>query len=541
MTARPSNRRRTIVIIGIVAAAFLLRVSPYLASGVPYHTDTYPQLANARSLVSSSPVPLAPSHGFDSYNIFWPADTLFYTVASVVVGAAPLAVMPLVAPLVTSLAAILFLALLLSLGMGFRAAGLATILFSVAGGTTMISTGVTKEGFAIPVMILVILLLNLWVKKGGRPSILLSIPAFGVLLASHSLTSVIGLLLSAYLGVAYVTSPGPSKGRGVVVLLATIFFSALSYWYFYVYAVSVLPYHLQPSDLVSLFAYEAIFTLPIWLAGALRLRTNLWVSLWLGIAALGVSGLFVSALAFHALLDSPLISPYLLILVLPYLAVSFLAAGGLYFSRTDPDNRGPTFASLWGLGILGIVAFSAFGSPGSVGTSLRIADFVYPGVAILAALTLSKLISARRSRRGAGLFAMGALCVGSIFVVPYSALWSGPAGGSQRLYSQADIASLGWVAKAPSNQPVFGDARFSYLASYYSGRVIDSNGGFLYLAGVRGLGTGCLLLSNLLDQIGYIGPTYGLPVNQTLVAGLPSQTSLRVTYTDGLNQVYCSG
>ncbi|MDE1858610.1 MAG: hypothetical protein KGI26_06070 [Thaumarchaeota archaeon] len=539
MTGQATRGRLIFMAAAIVSLAFLLRASPYLASGVPYHTDTYPQLANARNLVASTPVSLSPAGGFDSYNIFWPADLLFFSVSSVVLGGPPVGVMPLLAPLVSSLMVVLFLALLLTLGIDVRASAVATLLFAVAGGSTMISTGVTKEGFAIPLMLLVLLLLNLWLLKGSRASLWLSVPAFAVLLASHSLTSVVGLLLSAYLGAAYLLLPGPARKRAGAVLLVTVLFSALSYLYFYVYAVSNLPYLLQPSDVVSLFAYEALFTLPVWLGGALRLRTHDWAALWLGLAALGVSGLFASALAFHALLDSPLVSPYLLFLVLPYLVVSFLAAAGIRVS--GGDGRGPVFASLWALGLLGIVAFTIFGTPGAVGTSLRIADFVYPGVAILGAIALSSLMGAGRVRTWAAVGAVGALVLGSVLVVPYTALWSGPAGGSQRLYSPADIAALGWVARLPANQAVYGDARASYLASYYlPGKAIDVGGGFVYLAGVQGLGKGCLLVSGLVSQIGYIGPTYGLPVNMTLVGGLPSNPSLRVTYSDGLDRAFCS-
>jgi hypothetical protein len=492
----------------MVALAFGLRVYPYLASGVPYHTDTYPQLANVRNLIANSPVPLAPSGGFDNFNILWPMDTLYYSVSSVVLGAAPFAAVPVLAPLVTSLLVVLFLALLRSFRIDVRASLVAALFFAVAGGTVMISTGITKEGFAIPLLLLVILLLSLWVQKGSRVSLALSIPVFAVLLASHSLTSVVGLLLSVYLGVAYLVFPGPSRRRAGIVLLMTILFSILSYLYFYVYAVSHLPYNLKPADLVSIFAYEALFTLPVWLSGALRLRVHRWVAVWLGLSALLVSALFASALAFHTLLDSPLVSPYALVLVLPYLIVSYLAAAGAYSAKDASDGYGSVFASLWALGILGVVAFSIFSTPGSVGTTLRIADFVYPGAAILGGVAVAPLLGRGRGRQLATVGVMGVVVFGSVVVVPYTALWSGPDGGSQRLYSPADISIVSWAGRTPANQTVYGDARVVFLATYYLAKGVDSGSGFLYLAGIQRLGRGCLLVGGLINQIGYVWGTW---------------------------------
>jgi hypothetical protein len=524
----------------LVALAFFLRVIPYLASGVPYHTDTYPQLANVGNLVASTPVPLVPSSGFDSYNIFWPAGTLFYGVSSVLLGSGPSALLPLLAPFVTSLMAVIFFALLRSLGLDQRASILATALFAVAGGSTMISTGATKEGFALPLMLLVLLLLNLWLKGGSKGALALSVLSFGVLLASHSLTSVVGLILAAFLTMAYMAGSESPRRRTLAAASVLVLFSALAYVYFYVYAVSNLPYSLQPSDVVSIFAYECLLTAPVWLSAAFRLNLTKWTSLWLGAIALGVTTLFASALYFHPLLDSPIASPYLLALVVPYLAVAFLAAFGLRHVEGSPRSPGVAFASLWALGILGVVGFSAFATPGGIGTTMRILDFVYPGAAVLGAFALTAVMRSGRLPAAAGVVAVGFLLFGSAYIVPYSAFWSGPIGGSQRVYARADVSAAQWAGRAPPNLTVYGDARFAYLASYYSGRRVNEEGGFLYLAGVTSLGKGCLFVSSLIGQIGYIDGTYGIQVNDTAVAGLPQQTSLISPYSNGLDQSYCA-
>ncbi|MDG6988625.1 MAG: hypothetical protein JRN21_04790 [Nitrososphaerota archaeon] len=532
-------RHALIILAAIVAAGFLLRVFPYLSSGFPYHTDTFPQLANVRNLVSRTPVPLSPSGGFDSYNIYWPADALFFAVTTVLLGAPPVASMPIVGPFVTSLTAVLFFALVRSFGLSARTSAIAALLFEVAGGTVMISTGVTKEGFAIPLMVLVLLLLNLWLRDGRKGALGLSAVAFGVLLAAHSLTSVVGLLLASYLAMAYVVVPGGDRRRVGATVGVLSLFAVVSYLYFYVYAVSNLPYPLQPSDVIAVFGYEVLLTAPVWLAGAFRSDVFKWAGAWMGVLALGVSGLFGSALAFHFLLDSPVVSPYVIALAAPYLAVAFLASAGARLSGKTPGSRGAVFASLWALGILGMVGFSVFSTPGVIGTTMRILDFVYPGAAILGAAALSLFIGSGKARAAAGIAVLGVLVVGSAYVVPYSAYWSGPIGGSQRVFSQAEASALGWTERAPANVTVSGDVRLSLLASYYTGEHVSSEGEYLFLAGVGGPPAGCMLVDRLIFQVGFIGGTYGLPVNSTTVGTLSGQPALQEVYSNGEVWTYC--
>jgi hypothetical protein len=534
-----SRRGAAAALLAVFFLAFALRAYPYLSSGVPYHTDTYPQLANARNLVENSPVPLSPGRGFDSYNILWPADTLFYAVSSVLLGAPPFEVMPLLGPLVTSAMVVLFFALLRSFGLDRLTSLIATLLFAVAGGTVMISAGVTKEGFALPLLVLLLLLMNVWLKRGSAPALGLAFAAFGVLLAAHSLASVVGLLLCSYMVLAYVLARRATRSRAAATAGALALFSAGAYLYFYVYAVSALPYDLQPADVVSVFGYEALLTAPVWLAAAFRFDVHRWTGAWMGATALGVSGLFASALAYHPLLDSPVASPYVAALVVPYLAVAFLASLGARAARGAGDQAGPCFAALWALGVLGIAAFSAFGTPGAVGTTLRIMDFVYPGVAVLGALALSALAARGRGAAWLAFVAVGALVVGSAYVVPYSAYWSGPLGGSQRVYSQGEVSALAWTADAPPGTAVYADARYGYLASYYGGN-LSLGGGYLFLAGVRNFTSGCVIVDELVSQIGYVGDTYGLPVSMEVVGSLPSRPGLVADFADGAASVYCA-
>lgn len=530
-----------LVAAGVVMIAFLIRVFPYLASGVPYHTDTYPQLVNVRNLIVHSPVPLIPAGGFDTYNIFWPADTLYYAASSVFLGVAPVRGLPLLAPLVTSIMALLFLALMRSFGFRPWPSMVASLLVAVAGGTIMISTGVTKEGFALPLMLLVLLLVNLWLRRGSKVGLALAVPSFVALLASHSLTSLMGLFLIGFLVAANAVGGGLSRDQIGVSIILLGAMSVLAYLYFYVYAVSRLPYNLQPSDVIAAFAYEVLFTMPIWMAVSLRLDARRWASIWLGMSTLGLAALYLAATAYHPLVDSPYFSLTQLLLFAPYLVVAGLAVFWLGLRGPPAMSAGTAFAVLWVLGLFGLIAFSIFATPGAIGTTQRMADFVYPGAAILASSVIVVTGKAGRAVKVLSYLVVGGLVLVSAYVVPYSAFWSGPLGGSQRAYAPADVSAALWSANVPPGQSVYGDARLSFMTSYFGGAVVDGGGGFLFLVGVQGLGKGCLFVSGLMREIGFIGPTYGLPVDQALVSGLSSRTPLEVTYSNGLQAAYCSG
>jgi len=164
--------------------------------------------------------------------------------------------------------------------------------------------------------------------------------------------------------------------------------------------------------------------------------------------------------------------------------------------------------------------FEAFGTPGDIGVALRIADFVFPAAVVAAACLISRLGSGGVRKLG--------LASPTVFVAASSllgVLWvsyaSGQLGGSQRVYFQSDVAAAGWVAAhASSGERIYGDARYSYLMSVHPSVNVLLGGGYSVVYTGSFSSPGCLILSSLISQVGYVGGEHGLPVNMSKIASL---------------------
>ena len=66
-----------------------MRIYPYLVYGVPYSTDSWSPIRNTEQLLAYTPTTLGGNPVFDSYNIYWPANSLFGAVASLVLNVPP--------------------------------------------------------------------------------------------------------------------------------------------------------------------------------------------------------------------------------------------------------------------------------------------------------------------------------------------------------------------------------------------------------------------------------------------------------------------
>ncbi|MGI0078280.1 MAG: hypothetical protein ACRECH_01505 [Nitrososphaerales archaeon] len=91
-----SSRHRVVLITIPLAVAVVLRLYPYFLSGVPWGTDAWPLIRNTNEMLANSPTSLGGNPIFDSYNIYWPAVSLFGALASLIFGVTPIVAMPIV-------------------------------------------------------------------------------------------------------------------------------------------------------------------------------------------------------------------------------------------------------------------------------------------------------------------------------------------------------------------------------------------------------------------------------------------------------------
>ncbi len=526
----------TVVVVGALA----LRLFPYISSGVPYMTDTWPQISNANTLLANTPVPLVPAHGFDSYNIFWPGVTIFTAVLSVLTGLKPIALMPVATPLVNALAFLIFYALLRRFGFAPRYAFVASLIVGLGLISAIMGSGATKEAYAFPLLFSFVLLLGIGLESGRASFLGLSLLTFVSLLLSHHLTSVMALLVGVYLVAHSVSAGGGRSGRGLyasVALIAAML--ALGAYYFFVYASSVTLFVLTDSATLSILAYELVLLLPLVVAITV-MRSRRLMGSWSALALLSVLAVAAGATKFSVTSDAPLLSPTLALAMAPYVAMLLLGAYTVLRLPADEWRGRLGFFAFWALGVLGIAYFATFGTAGLIVTTLRIANFAYPALVVLGGATLVAWMRSRGVRLGAYALVVLFVVLSAAGMV-WTAYYTGPLGGTQHAYLPGDVSSVAWVERglAP-NTTLYGDVRFGYLLSAYPGATIDVVGGYEFLTHPASPPTGCLLLSSLVSSVGYIGESYGVPVSPSEVSSLSAAGGIRTVFDSGQDQLFCT-
>jgi len=529
-----------LMLLAVITSSALIRLLPYMVSGVPYHTDTWALLSIMELLVSKTPAPLTPQSGFDNYEIFWPGASLFSAIYSAVTNLRPINLMPFTIPLINALSTLMIIPLLRGLGVGQVTSLLTALLLGLAGGEALLGAGVTKEAYALPLLVTTLMLLNLGLLRNDVKAHYVMLVSYVTLVMTHHLTSVVAITLLTYLLLSYLPR-SRWLGRSLPNAVATLVTAALiliTYVFKHsIHAFPIIP-HLQEADVISLIGYEVTAALPLWLCIASRKALTRFVQLWLLASSLAVLALITLATRVQVVAGAPQVSLNDITLLSPYIATALLAILGIGALGRSGNLVLFNFVGLWITGLLGIEGYMIFGTPGLPGEIYRLANFLYVGVVISAAYALAKVLRhRRRSLRILAVLAAVFTAIGSAYVVPYTALYSGPVGGSQRTYTLSDITIANWIKNRLHNETlIYGDLRLKYLLYMYAD--VDVAGGLNYLLGRSEL-RGCLVINRLINEVGYIASLYGIPVNVSrLTTSISSSTS--VTYFDVRNLMICA-
>lgn len=490
-----------------IAAASLIRLLPYLLTGIPYHTDTYALLPLMELLKHRTPVDLTPEAGFDRYNVYWPGVIAYAVVHSEVTGLGPSGLTVITVPVVNSLSVPILAVFLRVLGMPKGPSTVASLIYGLAGSEAVIGAGVTKEGYAFTLLASALALSALTVLSGCGRSACLALITYVALALTHHLTSAVALLLAYYLLVSYLAGSVLTSRllkASALVAAKTIVFAT----YVLVYSWRALPTLtlLSESDAISLFAYELVVPLPIWLSLIARRPLIRLTKLWLvSIYALTVL-LAVLSTRVSLVFGAPTVSYYELLLFAPYLLLSLIAIA--FADKIVPRVHLSVFTHLTLLGLLGVGYYLIFGSPALLSEAYRLGTFVYLGISVLAAYGFY-VVRVRKLRvlLSAVLLLTSLACM---YVVPYTAFHSGYVGGSQRVYHYSDLVTADYVSAYGGGSSVFcGDLRLSYLL--YLREEVDVYSGLKYLTRMSGLD--CYLVVNeLFRDVGYVAFDYGIPV-----------------------------
>jgi len=522
------------ILLLIFILSYTIRVCPYVSSGVPYHTDSWPMIRNIEVLVENSPTPLDPKVGFDSYNIFWPGLIFFGGLTSVLLHVPPITLMPLLSPLVSSISVLMFFVLLRKLKFDVHSSLAATLIFG-SGAILLIGAGVTKQGFAFP---LCFMLLILSVSGPSVKTALLSVTTILTLTISHHLTSVITLFLMFLLTTSRVLFKGEQVNRRISILILSAF-SVFLYCYIFLYARNITLIELKEADIISLVSYIIVATAPLLLNLFYPEKFTKVFQAWVVFLFLGVITLTYLSFKVNVELGAPVASFDLAPLTLSYILIGFLVVLCVFLTR-ESLGHGLSFFLLWMLGLLGVVSYTIFGTPGLTSITLRLSDFLYPSLMVPAAYTLVTLAKRNSALKFLSVVLLMAIAISSAFILPYTAFYSGTFGGSQRVYTQSDIAVSNWVVSNSLNgSNLYGDVRFSYVIQEYFGREVKVNEGFNYLVMGKNPPLGLLLMSSTMLETGYITFVSGTSINETLFT-YNNDTRVCIIYSSNHDKILLS-
>ncbi|PNV78948.1 MAG: hypothetical protein C0179_08165 [Fervidicoccus sp.] len=183
-----------LLIIASLSFFSLLRLFPYLRTGVPYSMDSLGLIRNALVFSSHSPISLF-SDLFDGYNNFWPGASILASSLSIVIGGEIVKVSSLLPAYAFFSTALLFSLL----GRGLRRGTSIAITSAILGSTTgilMLQGSLIKEGFAYPLLGLFLYLLFRR-ESSLRTGILLVLTSFS-LAFTHHFTTLIAVLIAVF-------------------------------------------------------------------------------------------------------------------------------------------------------------------------------------------------------------------------------------------------------------------------------------------------------------------------------------------------------
>lgn len=530
--------KNAIFVILIVLVALALRLYPYAISGMPFSTDAWPLIRNAELLVEHTPIALNDKI-FDGYNNFWPASSLFGAVVSETTGLSPVEAMALFLPVTGALTILIFYALVKRL-FNAEISFIASIIFGTAFTHAFFTAGVTKETYANPLyMILILIFLHPamdWKKRVP----LFTIAAVTLVLTHHFTSLVTIFILSSITLAGFIGNVTKRNVSSKKDFLLVLILTATAILYYGLFAQAGLKMPLTYNEWLSVASYQLILlSIAIYLTSRRTAYTRkqtliailatiasvlLYVALTLKVSILPV---FTADVQNHVLLY---ISPY-------FITVPFIVLGHIYQKRS---NSSP--ASLfWLTTIMGLQAYALFSNSNEgVGLWLRAPNFLYPPLAILSAMGFYWLFKVTKTRvrmfiKPAVIAILLIIATINIYSLYSAVSLQDRYMGYQWLYTVQEYRAGAWVAGNVINATVAGDIKVSYLVKGYFGVDVNVFQGLSYLTGNSQDTPQILYVYSQMLKNGYVFGLHGvdLPENWT-----DKTSQLDLVYSNGLATLY---
>jgi hypothetical protein len=478
-------KKAALYILLIFLLAVGLRLYPTLLTGTPFSTDAWSPIRNTQLIIQNTPTPIT-SPVFDGYNNYWPANSLFGAVISQVTGIPPIQAMPLFFPLIGAVAVLILLTITKRL-INITVALIAAAIFATAYSHAFFTAAVTKETYASPIyLLLIMLLLHPTLTKNKQ--ILLFAIASTTLALAHHLTALIAILTLTSIAIgnfAHNIKNGvqPQKTDFLLVSIPTAT-AALCYGLF---AQTGMANPLSIPEWMSLGSFQLItFALIIYLAYKPPITK---VSHFIAIAATAVA----ASLIYIILSLTTILIPSFTISIqesatlyaIPYfIALPFIALG-LENHRSKPGKIAVLF---WIAPLAALEAFAIFSNTAAgLGLWIRTANFICVPAAILAATGLywmyqkTKGINMQKLAKTTIAAILVAITAIGIFTMYATVSLQDPNMGYQWVYTQQEYKAGTWLNQTIQNQTITGDVKTAYLMRDYFNAKTDVTAGFKYL------------------------------------------------------------
>jgi hypothetical protein len=508
--------------------AVAIRLYPTLISGMPFSTDGWPLIKNTEILVNNSPIPLSSSL-LDSYNSFWPAISIFGAMLTEITGVSAITAMAIGIPIAAALAIPIFYTLVKKITQNRKIALISAILLATAFPYTLFTAGVTKETFASPIYITLILLFFL--KHDWKTTTLFTVTSIALVL-THHLTAFFAVGILAALTIASYVSQ--DKERKVNSTQSNILYSAIlmgaTSLYLGVFSFNALASTVSASDILSVGAYEfAAAALTLYVISRTNKKSTKQLA-WELVAILSVVIAILVVITRTSLLPTtPVVPVYYLLFAVPFVIALPLVSISLNNHSKKFTLMTPLF---W---LIPVVAFACYGifanSAEGLSYAVRSINFLLPPLMILTGIGLYKLYTAANHPKSrtltkivacAIILSMATISINSVYA---TVSLQEPYLGYFWRYEPSEYQASSWLSTNIINQTVAGDNKVNYLVNQYFGDNVSVTAGLSYLQG-NGSAPEILYIYNQMKANGYV-----------LYQGIP--VTLPANWTDKLSNYNC--
>jgi len=518
-----------------VAVAVLLRVYPYLISGLPFSVDSWPSIRYAELLLSRTPVPLNDASVFSSrYNYL--GEKLFGAVISALTGLQPLDAMAFFVPVAGAFSILIFYALVNGL-YGERVSFIASLFLATAFSDVILTAGVKGETYAHPLYLLLILLF-LNQRLGWRKKTLLFTVTSASLVLTHYYTAILTAAILASMGLGAIIMRAK---EGASLEARNLMFPAILagsiFMYFLLYANWAFDF-VSSIDWLSAASYQAVlFSLTLWLT--LKPQNRKEIAFMCPMVSAAAFAFAWLATRRSLVPGAPILPAHYILYAGPFIAAAPLCAlgYGMMGKMRGEQHATPLF---WLATVLGLEGYAIFGNadPG-LGLTLayRGVNFLLPPLAIISAVGVHWLHEYGRLRKTVKVGAAVVLFIlsANVYSVYAAVNLQERYMGYFWLYRLPEYRAAAWVKGSAGNLTVAGDVKTLYLLKHYFDVNVDAFQGFRYLAGDAQKPQILFIYDQMLKN-GYVvygGYSVDLPENW-----MEKASSLSQVYSNGLVNVY---